>query len=332
MTILITGGAGFIGSHMAGFLLEKHIDFIVLDNFSNSNLTNIKILEREYNRKINIIEADLRIKKDIEKVFINNHIDSVIHFAALKSVEESELNKNLYYSNNVVGSINLLDCIKLNNIKTFIFSSSACVYGEPAYLPMDENHPIKPLSQYGKNKVDIENFLKQDNYFLQNCKTIILRYFNPIGSFTNGLIGENLIDIPNNLMPYIMGVATKKFPFLKIYGDDFDTEDGTAIRDYIHIMDLVEAHFFALETKLTGLEIFNVGTGNGYSVKQIVKTFEQVNTIKIPFEVHQRRPGDVVECYSNSNKINSILGWKAKRDLKQMCEDSYKFAIQFVNN
>lgn len=326
MSILITGGAGFIGSHMAGLLLKKNIDFVLLDNFSNSNLSNLERLESKFKKKIKIYEVDLRDIKALDIFFKSHQINSVIHFAALKSVEESQKKPNLYYQNNVIGSLNLFENIKKNKIKRLIFSSSACVYGEPKYLPIDEEHPIAPMNNYGQNKADIENFLLNDDYFNQYCCTNILRYFNPIGSFYDGVIGENHVNEPNNLMPYILGVATKKFPFLKIYGDDYPTSDGTAIRDYIHIMDLVEAHYILLDSFSYGINIFNVGTGYGYSVMDIIETFQEVNHIKIPYKFYNRREGDVTMCYSNPKKIKLQKGWSAKYDLRKMCWDAFLYA------
>jgi UDP-glucose 4-epimerase len=326
MSILITGGAGFIGSHMAGLLLDKQLDFVIVDNLSRSNLNNLNILEKKYQKKINFIQCDLRDLKELSELFSKYKFDSVIHFAALKSVEESVSNPKLYYENNTLGSKNLINLVKQYNLNHFVFSSSCCVYGNPTYLPVDENHPLAPINPYGQTKVDVENMLLEDNFFIEKCCTTILRYFNPIGSFDHGLIGENAPSPPSNLMPYILGVINHQMPHLNIYGDDYRTDDGTAIRDYIHIMDLVEAHYIALTKMISGVNIYNVGTGCGYSVLDIVKTFQSVNKVNIPVKICSRRLGDAEAIYANPEKIKKKLGWYPKRNLKQMCKDSYSFA------
>jgi len=327
MTILITGGAGFIGSHMAGFLLQKKIDFIILDNLSRSNLNNLNRLEVKFKRKIVFINLDLRNRDELDNFFSNHKIESVIHFAALKSVEESFSKADLYHENNVIGSKNLIELVKEFKIKNFIFSSSCCVYGYPKYLPVDENHSINPINPYGQSKVDIENLLIKDEFFSNFCNTTILRYFNPIGAFDDGLIGENAPHPPSNLMPSILGVACKKFPYLNIYGDDYHTEDGSAVRDFIHIMDLIEAHYMALEHNNHNIQIFNVGTGKGFSVFQILHTFQSINQVEIPFQIKSRRIGDADLIYANSDKIKNTLGWSPKRSLEDMCKDSYLYLV-----
>lgn len=328
MAILITGGAGFIGSHMAAYCLSNSIDFFVIDNLSVSEKTNLKILEKKFHTKINFFEIDIRNSQAINNFFLAYQIDSVIHFAGLKSVNESIQNPSLYYDNNVVGSKILLEAIKKFGVKNFIFSSSACVYGVPKYLPIDENHLSSAINPYGQTKIDIENLISNDRYFNEQCNTTILRYFNPIGSFKGGWIGENPSSIPNNLMPYIVGVATNLFPFLKIFGNDYPTPDGTAIRDYIHIMDLIEAHAIALKSSITGIKKLNVGTGQGYSVLEIVKTFEKVNKVTVPFKLENRRTGDVAASFANPDRIKKLWGWAAKRNLETMCKDSYNYAVK----
>lgn len=324
--ILITGGAGFIGSHMAGFLLSKNIDFVLLDNFSNSNINNISLLESFFKKKIKILNVDLRNISHVENLFHKYNFSSVIHFAALKSVEESIKYSNLYFDNNVSGSKNLINIIKKFKIKNFIFSSSACVYGEPNYLPIDEDHPLNPSNPYAQSKADVENLILFDKYFIDDCRTSILRYFNPIGSFFDHIIGENPIKVPSNLMPYIVGVSLKIFPYLKIFGDDYKTNDGTAIRDYVHVMDLVEAHYAVLNLAKVGVQVYNIGTGNGISVRQLLFKFSEINNVQVPFKIYPRRAGDSGAVYSSVNKINKKLNWRTRFNLDDMCRDAYLFA------
>ena len=326
MNVLLTGGAGFIGSHMAAKLLENSMSFIVVDNLSNSNKSQLKKLEDHFLKKIPFYNFDIRDKNKMAIVFNENQIDAVIHFAGLKSVNESVNNPLRYYNNNVEGSRNLLSLVKENNIKRFIFSSSATVYGEPKYLPIDEDHPLSAMSPYGQNKIDIENSIFNDTFFKKDCSTKILRYFNPVGAFQDGLIGEIPRGIPNNLMPYLLGVVNNIYPFLQIFGDDYKTIDGTPVRDYIHIMDLIDAHYHALVDNKLGIEVFNVGTGEGYSVMELIKSFEHINEIKIPYKMMPRREGDVETCYADNKKIFKRLGWKSKRDIYQICSDAYKFS------
>jgi len=320
--VLITGGAGFIGSHFVARCLEDGVNFIIIDNLSNSNLDNLTSLENLFNKKIKFYNIDIRNKQSLETVFIENNIKSIVHFAGLKSVTESFKDPNFYFDNNVNGSKNIIDLSKLYDVKNIIFSSSATVYGVPKYLPIDEDHPTNPINPYGQTKLDIENLFINDNYFESNCSVIILRYFNPIGSYKK-IIGEKSNNIPANLMPYIIGVAEKRFEYLKIYGDDYPTKDGTGIRDYIHVMDLVNAHFEALKQDNPGCQIFNIGCGQGFSVLEIIKTFENTHNINIPFVYFEKRNGDVASCYADVNKASSKLKWEAKFNLVDMCEDSW---------
>lgn len=329
MNVLLTGGAGFIGSHMAAKLLNCNINFLVVDNLSNSNRSQLKRLEGHFLKKIPFYNSDIRDKKKMTKIFKENQIDSVIHLAGLKSVNESVNNPQHYYDNNVVGSKTLLSLAKENNIKRFIFSSSATVYGEPKYLPIDEEHPLSAMSPYGQNKIDIESSIINDPFFNVDCCTKILRYFNPVGAFENGLIGEIPRGIPNNLMPYLLGVVNKDYPFFQVFGSNYKTIDGTPVRDYIHIMDLIDAHYHSLQDNKYGIEIFNVGTGEGYSVMQILKAFEQINKIKIPYKIMPRREGDVETCYADNKKIFKRLNWKSTRDIYQICQDTYKFSQKY---
>ena len=328
MSILITGGSGFIGSHMAGQLMSQGQDFIVIDNLSNSQLDNLYSLEKKFKQKVKFYKIDLRDFEQLTSFFLQHQINAVIHFAALKSVNESIKKPELYFQNNVEGSQNLFKLIKRHHITKLIFSSSACVYGEPNYLPIDELHSLQPLSPYGRTKVNVEELLIGDDYFQNECSVKILRYFNPIGAFPGGLIGERPHGIPNNLMPYILGVVKGLYSVLKVYGNDYNSPDGTAIRDYIHIMDLIDAHGHALHDDKLGVEIFNVGNGKGYTVLDVIKTFNNVNKTNLPYEIYPRRHGDVEVCFADVSKIKKQLDWSAKRDLSLMCQDSYNFAIK----
>lgn len=325
MTILLTGGAGFIGSHMAAHLLSEHVTFIVVDNLSNADKTNLDILSKHFSREIPFQKCDLRDKDRLRRVFSEQGITAIIHFAGLKSVADSVINPGLYHDNNVTGSEVLMDVAEEFEVANFIFSSSATVYGEPQYLPFDEEHPLSATNPYAQTKIDIENLLIQKDYFSQHCSTKILRYFNPVGAYPNGLIGEQPKGTPNNLMPYMVGVANQTYPYLRVFGNDYPTPDGSAIRDYIHIMDLVEAHHLAMTHKSHGVYIWNVGTGKGSSVLEILQVFNEVNGLSIPFKTYPRRPGDVSSMFADTAKIEQELGWSARRDLGAMCRDAWLF-------
>ena len=326
MSILLTGGAGFIGSHMAAKLLQNDMGFIVVDNFSNSDSSQLKKLEIFFKKKIPIHNIDVKDQTKMRKLFDENQINTVIHFANLKSVNDSIKKSKNYYENNVIGSKYLFNVIKENNVKKFIFSSSATVYGEPNSLPISENHSLNALNPYAQNKIDIENLIINDQFFKDKCITKILRYFNPAGAFYNGLIGELPRGVPNNLIPYLLGVVNNIYPFLRVFGGDYSTPDGTAIRDYIHVMDLVDAHFVALQDSKVGVDIFNIGTGEGHSVLQIINFFEKVNNVKIPYKIIPRRKGDIECCYADNKKIISKLRWQPKYNLMQICKDAYQFS------
>ena len=328
MTILLTGGAGFIGSHMSALLLEQEHDFVVVDNLSNSDVSQLKKLEKFFKKKILFHKCDIRDKSSMEVIFDTNEIESVIHFAGLKAVNESVNEPKLYHDNNVIGSECLINLVCKYNIKNFIFSSSATVYGEPQYLPIDESHPLKAMSPYGQNKIDIEKLIIDNPFFNTRCATKILRYFNPVGAYKHGLIGEIPTGIPNNLMPYLLGVVNDTYPYLQVFGDDYNTNDGTPIRDYIHVMDLVEAHLVALQDNKQGIEIYNVGTGQGVSVMEMIKVFEKANKIEVRYKIMPRREGDVESCYADNKKIQEKLSWKAKRNINDICKDAYLFSQQ----
>ncbi|MEK9555488.1 MAG: UDP-glucose 4-epimerase GalE [Gammaproteobacteria bacterium] len=320
--ILITGGAGFLGSHMAAFCLEKNVDVVVIDNLSNNDLSNLQKLESHFKVSIPFYEIDIRNQDKLKQFFGEYKFSAVIHFAGLKSVSESVANPDLYHDNNVVGSQNVIDCIKGHGIKNVIFSSSATVYGEPQYLPIDENHPVQPFNPYGETKAQVEQLFLQDDYF-KTASVKILRYFNPVGSY-KGIIGEKPNGVPNNLMPFILGVARGSYDHLNIYGNDYETKDGTGVRDYIHVMDLIDAHWAALMNDTSGCEIYNVGCGKGFSVKEIVKDFEEVNQVKIPYQIQSRRDGDIAICYAAVDKIKKCLNWTAQLTLEEMCRDSWR--------
>lgn len=320
--LLITGGAGFLGSHMVASCLEKDIQVTVLDNLANSDCSNLKALEIYFNKRILFFNIDLRDSKALKDFFDQNEFSAVIHFAGLKSVSESIQNPSLYYDNNVLGSKNLIECVKAKRIKKIIFSSSATVYGKPSYLPIDEMHPRQPTNPYGESKVQVEDLFLRDDYFSKEASATILRYFNPIGSY-RGIIEEKPRGIPNNLMPYILGVARGEFPYVNVYGDDYDTPDGTGVRDYIHVMDLIDAHQESLKNQAPGCYIYNVGCGQGYSVNEVIKTFEQVHKVSIPSKIKPRRPGDVAASFAKVEHIKQDINWFAKRSLAEMCKDAW---------
>ena len=326
MNILLTGGAGYIGSHAFIELLDKGNEVIILDNFSNSSLVNIRNIENLTKRKIIFYQTNLSEKDKVDKILKDHKIDAVIHLAGLKSVGDSVKFPAKYYQNNVISSKVLFECLKKNNIENLVFSSSATVYGKPIFLPLSENHPKRATNPYGKNKIDIENLLMDDSYFQNNCSVKILRYFNPIGAHPSGLIGESPKGIPNNLMPYIIKVAKGEYQKVSVFGNDYNTHDGTGVRDYIHIMDLVDGHIKALNYQTKGVSIFNLGTGRGYSVLDLIKMFERVNHVSVPFEIVARRPGDVAAVYANPSKAENLLGFKAQYALQDMCRDAWMFA------
>ena len=335
--ILVTGGVGYIGSHTLIELSDGGFDFIVLDNLSNSSIEAIKRVEKIINKKIEFIKGDIRDKELLRKIFSENDINSVIHFAGLKAVGESVQKPLEYYENNVCGTISLLEVMKKFDVKKFVFSSSATVYGEPEKMPVTEDMPTGQgiTNPYGRSKYMIEEILK-DLYISDNRWQIaILRYFNPVGAHKSGEIGEDPNGIPNNLMPYISQVAVGKLPKLRVFGGDYSTKDGTGVRDYIHVVDLANAHVKALKYlnthKLNEPLIVNLGTGKGYSVLEMVKAFEKASGVKIPYEIVDRRPGDIAEIYANPTRAKELLGWEAKRGLDEMCESSWKWQSKNLN-
>lgn len=328
-TILVTGGAGYIGSHTVVDLLENNYNVVIIDNFSNSKPKVLENIKKITNKDFKFYEGDVQDKKLLEKIFTENKIEGVIHFAALKAVGESVEKPLEYYHNNLFSTITLLEVMKKYNSKNFIFSSSATVYGVPKSLPLNEDAPLSVSNPYGATKLMIEDILK-DLYASDNSwNIVILRYFNPVGCHSSHLIGEDPNGIPNNLMPYIVKVATGKLEQLSIFGDDYDTVDGTGVRDYIHVVDLANGHVKALDRLFNGygLTICNLGTGKGVSVLEMVKTFEKVNNVKVNYKITARRKGDVASCYASCDYAKKILNWSAEKDLTDMCRDSYLFEV-----
>ena len=327
MSVLVTGGTGYIGSHTVIELLEAGEDIIVVDNFSNSKPEMIEKIKEISGKDFKFYEVDLLDKDKLENVFKENKIESVIHFAGLKAVGESVQKPIEYYHNNITGTLILLELMKKYNCKKIVFSSSATVYGTPKTVPIKEDFPLSTTNPYGSTKLMIEQILR-DVYIADNeFSVILLRYFNPIGAHKSGKIGENPNGIPNNLMPYINQVAIGKLQCLNVFGNDYDTIDGTGVRDYIHVVDLAKGHLKALKKarEMTGVEAYNLGTGNGYSVLQIVKAFERVNGVTVKYKIVDRRHGDIATCYADPTKAKTELGWVAEKELDEMCEDAWRF-------
>ena len=333
MNILLTGGAGYIGSHTAVVLSQAGHEVVLLDNFCNSNPSVLERLQKILGKALPCIEADVRNTDVVEKILREYRIDAVIHFAGLKAVGESVANPVLYYANNVQGSISLLQAMRKVGVKTLVFSSSATVYGEPEYLPYDEEHPTRPMNPYGQSKLQVEEILRDLVASDPEWKIASLRYFNPVGAHESGLIGEDPNGIPNNLMPYVAKVASGEFPHLNIFGDDYETRDGTGERDYIHVMDLAEGHMASLDflKDHTGLEIINLGTGTPSSVFDLASSFEKASNKKIKKIVVKRRPGDLPIYYAKPSKAADILGWKAVRNLDQMCQSVWHWQVNLKN-
>lgn len=324
--ILVTGGAGYIGSHTVIKLLESNYKVIVVDNLSNSSKSSIEKIKQITNKELEFYKYDIRDFNKIKSIFDKHNIDSVIHFAGLKAVGESVENPIIYYSNNVCGTCNLLKIMKLYNVKEIVFSSSATVYGQPKELPLKESSGAgNPTNPYGRSKLQIENILSDLQQSDSNWSITILRYFNPVGAHESGLIGENPNGIPNNLMPYISQVAIGKLDCLTVHGQDYNTPDGTGIRDYIHVSDLADGHIAALSNIEKGLEILNLGTGKGISVLQLIKTFEEINNVKVPYIFGPRRDGDIDVCYSDVSLAKSKINWTTSRTIIDMCRDEWRW-------
>ncbi|KAJ4759467.1 UDP-glucose 4-epimerase [Rhynchospora pubera] len=333
-TILVTGGAGFIGSHTVLQLLKENYNVYVIDNFDNSveeALNRVRLLAGpEYSRNLHFYLGDVRNKEDLENVFSQTRFDAVIHFAALKAVGESVQKPALYYNNNIIGSLYLYEIMAKYGCKKLVFSSSSTVYGEPEKIPCDEDVPLKAVSPYGRTKLFLEEIARDIQKADSEWEIILLRYFNPVGAHESGMIGEDPKGIPNNLMPYIQQVAVGRLPQLNVYGTDYPTKDGSAIRDYIHVMDVANGHLAALQklfrTENTGCVAYNLGTGNGTSVLEMISAFEKASNKKIPIKLCPRRPGDATEVYCSPVKAFKELGWRAKYGIDEMCRDQWNWA------
>ena len=333
MKVLVTGGAGYIGSHTTIELLSAGHDVIIVDNFSNSSpivLDRIKLISQ---REFRFYEVDITDRAKLEVVFEENKIDAVIHFAALKAVGESVEKPLEYYINNITSSLVLFDLMKKYGVKKFVFSSSATVYGDPERCPILEDFPLSVTNPYGRTKLMIEDILRDICFADKSLDVAILRYFNPIGAHKSGLIGEEPEGIPNNIMPYITKVAIGSLPHLNVFGDDYDTLDGTGVRDYIHVVDLAEGHVKALEklNENPGLVTYNLGTGKGYSVLQLVNAFSKASDKAIPYVITGRRPGDIAMCYADPSKAKRELEWEAKYGIDDMCQDSWRWQSKNPN-
>ena len=333
MAILITGGAGYIGSHTMVELLEAGRELVVVDNFLNSKPCALERVKKITGKDFKFYQVDLLDRDALEAVVAENDIDSCIHFAGLKAVGESCQKPLWYYHNNITGTLNLCEVLQKYGAKRIVFSSSATVYGKPASVPITEDFPLSTTNPYGETKLMIERILKDLHASDPEWSISILRYFNPIGAHKSGLIGEDPQGIPNNLLPYITQVAAGRRECLSIYGNDYNTPDGTGVRDYIHVVDLARAHLKAIERaeKVTGVEHFNVGTGVGYSVLDIVHAYEKATGITINRKFAPRRPGDIDECYANPTKAAEILGWQAEYTIEDMCRDSYRWQMMNPN-
>ena len=334
MSILVTGGTGYIGSHTVVELIKTGNDVVIVDNLSNSKLCVLDRIEAITGKRPTFIKCDLCDKEALDKVFADHSdIEAVIHFAGLKAVGESVSMPVWYYYNNLTSTLNLLDCMSAHAVKRIVFSSSATVYGLPKSVPIREDFPLSTTNPYGETKLMIERILK-DLWVSDNEWSIsVLRYFNPIGAHKSGLIGEDPRDIPNNLLPYVAQVALGRRECLAVHGNDYNTHDGTGVRDYIHVVDLAKAHLCALNRAetVTGIEYFNIGTGTGYSVLDVVKAYEEATGAKVNYKIGPRRPGDIDECYANPEKALNVLGWKAQYNLEDMCKDSYNWQSKNPN-
>lgn len=325
--ILVTGGCGFIGSHTCCVLLDAGYQVVVIDDFSNSSHNVLDKIQTISGKQITFYEGDVKDKTLLKTIFEKENIDVVIHFAAFKAVGESVKLPLKYYRNNLDSTISLLEVMEEYHCKRLVFSSSATVYGSPKSLPIKEDFPLSTTNPYGTTKLMIEQILKDVEKSDPTWSIAILRYFNPIGAHPSGLLGENPNDIPNNLMPYIVKVANHELEELSIFGNDYDTKDGTGVRDYIHVMDLAKGHEKAIEKVLreNKLDCYNLGTGEGYSVLELVETFQRVNNVSVPYKIVERRPGDIAACFADPTYAYQELGFKAEKGIEEMCRDAYYF-------
>lgn len=329
--ILVTGGTGYIGSHTVLALKRSGYQPVIVDNFRNSSPVVLDRLEMIAGSKFPFHEADLRDQAKLDAVFKEHALEAVIHFAGLKAVGESVEKSLDYYQNNLVSTLNLCAAMRSHDVRQLVFSSSATVYGSPSSVPIDENAPLRPTNPYGQTKVMIEQILKDFTASWPSLNVSCLRYFNPIGAHDTGLIGEAPNNLPNNLLPYIAQVSTGKLKKLSVFGSDYDTPDGTGVRDYIHVSDLALGHIAALQHMPRGWEAYNLGTGRGYSVLEIIQAFEAASGRQVPYEVISRRPGDIGTCYADTSKAESELGWKAEKTLEQACQDAWRWQSQNPN-
>jgi UDP-glucose 4-epimerase len=329
---LLTGGAGYIGSHLCCALLDAGLDVVAVDNLSNSNRASLERTKSICGRSVAFWHADIRDEEAIYEILRACGVTAVIHLAGLKAVAESNVQPMTYYENNVLGTMRLVSAMKRANVKTLVFSSSATVYGMPTYLPLDEKHPLRPTNPYGRTKFFIEEMLKDLHQSEDDWRIAILRYFNPVGAHESGLIGEDPTGIPNNLLPFVAQVAIGTREKLVVWGNDYDTPDGTGIRDFIHVADLASGHLSALShLKQPGVLTVNLGTGTGASVLEVVRTFEVVSGRPIPYVIGERRAGDVAICYADPTLAEAVLGWKSARSLTQMCADHWRWQSKNPN-
>jgi UDP-glucose 4-epimerase len=330
--ILLTGGAGYIGSHIAVALLDAGLDVVVVDNLCNSNSASLERVRAVCGRSIVFRHADICNEGAIYEILRAHDVTAVIHLAGLKAVGESSAQPITYYENNVVGTMRLVSAMTRAAVKTLVFSSSATVYGTPAYLPLDEKHPVAPINPYGRTKYFIEEMLKDLHGSDQDWRIAILRYFNPVGAHESGMIGEDPLGVPNNLLPIVAQVAIGRRAKLHVWGNDYNTPDGTGIRDFIHVVDLASGHLSALsQLRQPGVLTVNLGTGSGSSVMEVVQTFEAVSGRPVPYVIDQRRVGDVAICYADPTLAKNLLGWTSKRSLTQMCADHWHWQMQNPN-
>ena len=324
--ILVTGGAGYIGSHTCVELLEAGHEIVVLDNFSNSKPETLDRIREITHKDFPFYEVDLLDAEGVKRVFDEQpDIEAVIHFAGLKAVGESCEQPLRYYHNNLTGTLHLCEQMQAHGVKSIIFSSSATVYGDPASVPIREDFPLHTTNPYGSTKLMIENILQDLVKADPEWNVVLLRYFNPVGAHESGFLGEDPNGIPNNLTPYIAKVATGELPFVRVFGNDYPTPDGTGVRDYIHVVDLAQGHIKALAKNQPGVYVYNLGTGVGYSVLDVIHAYEKACGHELPYQIMGRRPGDIAQCYADPTKAEKELGWKAERNLEDMCRDSWHF-------
>jgi len=333
MRILVTGGAGYIGSHTAVALLQAGHEVVIVDNLSNSRKTVIPRIAELAGATPHFYRADIRQASELREVFTAHDIDAVIHFAGLKSVTESTADPARYYDNNVCGTLSLLSVMREHQVPTLVFSSSATVYGASPTSPIDEGASTSPTNPYGHSKLFIEQILRDCSSADPSMSVSLLRYFNPVGAHPSGRIGEDPLGVPNNLVPFISRVAIGRLPVLRIFGDDYDTPDGTGVRDYIHVMDLAQGHLAALDTHSTtpGVHLYNLGRGEGISVREMHQAFESVVGRPIPFEIAPRRAGDVGTCYANAERAERVLAWRASRGIDEMARDTWRWQSENPN-